>query len=70
MSDKAVQPAGVIETKRKIVFESGHHLNLRNVTDFNAQGTYLRIKSDEGYILVNPDKVLYHIATVNGAIVS
>lgn len=66
----AVKPEGVIETKRKIVFEGKTHLNLRNVTSFDGQGTYLRIKSDEGYILVNPEKVLYHIVTVKGEIVS
>lgn len=70
MSNEAKQPVGVIETKRKIVFQGGQHLNLRNVTGFDSQGTYLRIKSDEGYVLVNPALVLYHIATVKGQIVS
>ena len=53
----------VQETKRKIVFASGNQLNLRNVTAFNADGTFLRIWSDEGYILVNTANVDYHIVT-------
>lgn len=66
----AKKPEGVIEAKRKIVFASGNHLNLRNVTSFDGQGSYLRIKSDEGYILVNPKNVDYHICTIKGEIQS
>lgn len=62
--------ARVIESKRKIVFASGNHLNLRNVTAFNSQGSMLRLWSDEGYVLVNPQNVDYHIATVAGDVVS
>jgi hypothetical protein len=51
----------VIEKKRKIVFDNGDHLNLRNVTKINHMGTWLRIWSDEGFIILNPDRVLYHI---------
>jgi hypothetical protein len=57
---KAKKPS-VIETKRKVVFASGNHLNLRNVTGFNSLGSYLRLTSDEGYVLINPDHVDYHI---------
>ncbi|QPC44952.1 hypothetical protein HW532_20965 [Kaustia mangrovi] len=51
----------VIEQKRKIVFDNGDHLNLRNVTKINHMGTWLRFWSDEGFILVNPKRVLYYI---------
>jgi hypothetical protein len=53
----------VMELKRKIVFKDGSHLNLRNVRDFNPLGTYLRLWSDEGYILIREKSVLYHIIT-------
>lgn len=58
--------AFVSEAKRKIVFQSGNHLNLRNVTAFNSSGTFLRIWSDEGYILVNTPNVDYMIVTPTG----
>lgn len=51
----------IIEKKRKIVFTNGDHLNLRNITKINHMGTWLRIWADEGFILVDPAKVNYHI---------
>lgn len=51
----------VIEQKRKIVFAGGEQLNLRNVTKINHMGTWLRFWSDEGFIVVDPAKILYHI---------
>ena len=51
----------VIEKKRKVVFLDGQHLNLRNVTKINHMGTWLRIWSDEGFVLIDPNKVLYYI---------
>lgn len=61
--------AKVSEAKRKIVFSSGNHLNLRNVTAFNSSGTFLRIWSDEGYILVNTPNVDYMVVTPTGPVI-
>jgi hypothetical protein len=44
-----------------IVFEDGQRLNLHNVVQFDPSGTQLRLWSDEGVTIVNPDKVLYHM---------
>lgn len=51
----------VLEKKRKIVFTNGHQLNLRNVTKINHMGSWLRIWADEGFVILDPDKILYHI---------
>ncbi|MER9436678.1 hypothetical protein NKJ04_17445 [Mesorhizobium sp. M0618] len=51
----------VLELKRKTVFKSGNHLNLRNVTEWDAKGTYVRLKCDEGYVLIREKSVDYHI---------
>lgn len=51
----------VNENRRTIVFTSGNRLDLHNVVWFDKSGTHLRLKSDEGYTIVNPDKVEYHI---------
>jgi hypothetical protein len=51
----------IMEQKRKVVFTNGDHLNLRNVTRINHLGTWLRIWSDEGFVILDPKKVLYYI---------
>lgn len=51
----------VIEKKRKVVFTNGEQLNLRNVTKLNHMGTWMRIWSDEGFIILDPKKVNYYI---------
>ena len=54
------QKITVDEARRTIVFTDGQRLELRNVTAFNSSGTWLRVWSDEGYIILDPAKILYH----------
>ncbi|ESX17887.1 hypothetical protein X766_15965 [Mesorhizobium sp. LSJC255A00] len=63
MSDKLKAAVPVLELKRKVVFKSGNHLNLRNITSWDAKGTYVRLQCDEGYILIREKSVDYHIIT-------
>ena len=51
----------VTEKLRQIVFENGERLDLYNVTSFDPSGTTLRIWSDEGMTILNPDKINYHL---------
>ena len=52
----------VLETKRKVVFQQGRDLNIRNVLEVNLDGSWWRIKNAEGQlILVDPSKVNYAI---------
>lgn len=51
----------VNETRRTIHFENGERLDLHNVTAFDSSGTWLRLWCDEGFVLLNTDKVLCHI---------
>lgn len=57
------QTSKVLELKRKVVFKSGNHLNLRNITSWDAKGTYVRIQCDEGYVLLREKSIDYHIIT-------
>ena len=51
---------GILETKRKIVFEEGRDLNLRNVLEVDVSGQWTRIKTADGmFHLVNSAKVNY-----------
>jgi len=59
------QTVEVEEARRSIIFTDGQRLELSNVTAFNASGTWLRLWSDEGYIVVNPKKILYHMIQKN-----
>jgi len=51
----------VSEPRRTIVFDNGERLDLHNVTAFDPSGTWLRLWSDEGFSLLNPERILYHI---------
>ncbi len=51
----------VKETLRRVVSKDGHELRLTNVTDVNVSGSWVRIESDEGYVIVNPNNVLAFI---------
>lgn len=51
----------VQEVRRQIVFKSGARLDLHNVSAFDPSGTWLRLWSDEGMSLINPDAVDYHM---------
>ena len=55
------QRVKVNEERRMIVFDNGERLNLHNVVEFDPSGTQLRLWSDEGMAIVNPDRVLYHL---------
>lgn len=48
------------ESRRTIVFTDGQRLELSNVTAWNSSGTWLRIWADEGFIILNVKKILYH----------
>lgn len=50
----------VNEKTRVIRFETGVKLTLRNVTGVSNDDTTLGFQCDEGFVIVNPDKVLYH----------
>lgn len=56
MADIAVN-----EKVRRIVSKDGHELRLHNVTMLNISGSWVRLQSDEGYVLVNPANVLAFI---------
>lgn len=51
----------VNETLRRIVSKDGHEVRLNNVTDVNVSGSWTRLQSDEGYVIVNPSNVLAYI---------
>lgn len=51
----------VNEKVRRIVSKDGHELRLHNVTMLNVSGSWVRLQSDEGYVLVNPANVLAFI---------
>lgn len=51
----------VNEAVRRIVSKDGHELRLHNVSKLNISGSWVRLVSDEGYVLVNPDNVLAFI---------
>lgn len=53
----------VQEIKRVIRFENGTKLTLHNVTGVSNDDTTLGFRCDEGFVIVNPDKVLYHKVT-------
>jgi hypothetical protein len=43
------------------VSNTGHEVKLHNVTDVDTSGSWLRIQSDEGYVIINPANVLMYI---------
>jgi hypothetical protein len=49
----------VEEKKREIHFTGGRRLTLNNVKWFDNSGSFLRLESDEGYILANPTNIDY-----------
>ena len=54
MADVQVQ-----ETKRTVFFKDGQRAVFNNVKWFNADGSFLRIGSDEGYVLLNTANINY-----------
>lgn len=51
----------VNEKVRRVVSVHGHEQRLHNVKTLNISGSWIRIESDEGYVLINPDNVLMMI---------
>lgn len=51
----------VNEKVRRIVSKDGHELRLHNVSSLDISGSWVRLQSDEGYVLVNPQNVLAFI---------
>ncbi len=51
----------VDETSRTVYFKGGEKAKFTNVTAFNSSGSYLRLVSDEGYIIINSDNINYMV---------
>jgi hypothetical protein len=51
----------VTEAKRTVYFKDGARATFNHVTSFNASGSYLRLTSDEGYIILNSANINYMI---------
>jgi hypothetical protein len=49
----------VNEKRRAIYFKDGSIGNFHNVKWFDASGSWLRMESDEGYIIANPENINY-----------
>lgn len=64
MSDKIK----VNEKKRIVVSDTGYRLSLHDVTEVDLTGNWTRLQCRQGYVLINPDKVLAHIITGNRVI--
>lgn len=54
-----MQSYKVKERKRTICFEGGYKANFHNVTEVMLDGNWLRFNCDEGFLLLNPEKILY-----------
>lgn len=51
----------VNEVLRRVVSKDGHEIRLHNVNDVNISGSWIRLLSDEGQVIVNPANVLAFI---------
>lgn len=51
----------VNEDVRRVVSTHGHEIRLNNVTTVDTSGSWVRMDSDEGYVIVNPQNVLAFI---------
>lgn len=51
----------VIEDKRDVHFADGSRARFENVTWFNADGSFLRLGCDQGYVLINTANVNYMV---------
>jgi hypothetical protein len=48
----------VNEDIRRIISVHGHEIRLNSVKTVDNTGSWLRLESEEGYVLVNPSNVL------------
>ena len=55
----------VTEDEREVFFTNGQRRRFHNVTMFNADGTWLRLQSDEGYVLLNTSNIDFMV--IDGA---
>jgi len=51
----------VKEKTRVIRFDNGTKLTLHNVVGVSNDDTTLGLMCDEGFVIINPKKVLYHL---------
>jgi hypothetical protein len=51
----------VHEDVRRVVSTQGHEIRLNNVKTVDTSGSWVRLESDEGYVIVNPQNVLAFI---------
>jgi len=51
----------VNEKLRRVVSKDGHEIRLNNVTELDISGSWVRLQSDEGYVIINPANVLAFI---------
>lgn len=51
----------VNETMRRVVSKDGHEIRLNNVKNLDTSGSWVRLDSDEGYVIINPANVLAFI---------
>ena len=54
-----MQEYDVNETKRTVCFKGGYKTIFHDVTKILIDGNWFRFRCREGFILVNPDNVLY-----------
>lgn len=51
----------VNELVRRVVSTHGHEIRLHDVTEVDVSGSWVRIQSKEGYVIINPSNVLAFI---------
>lgn len=51
----------VNETMRRVISKDGHEIRLNNVKTLDTSGSWVRLDSDEGYVIINPANVLAFI---------
>ena len=55
----------VNEILRRVISTHGHEIRLNNVKTVDTSGSWIRLESEEGYVIINPKNVLAFI--VKGA---
>lgn len=51
----------VNESLRRVISKDGHEIRLNNVKTLDTSGSWTRLDSDEGYVIINPANVLAYI---------
>lgn len=55
----------VNEEVRRVISTHGHEIRLNSVKTVDVSGSWLRLHSEEGYVLINPNNVLAFIIKGN-----